>query len=153
MSTQEDNFTYWRRLEEEGKKIIDRIVGIVYEFVGILRRIGIPYVEPHFFPFDTRSVSIIFGEHPNMHSRYFSLSLEDINLNVQKKEVVLTIRTVRLSSWIGGRDQMPREGLVTHELDKYRNLSVHLDQLLTKLAEIYNSVRTHEICSFLPPIS
>ncbi|MEM4312182.1 MAG: hypothetical protein QXX95_07325 [Nitrososphaerales archaeon] len=153
--TGEDDFLYWIGASANPQilDLIKRIEGVLNEFVGLLQSKGIPYVESHVFPFDTRSASITFGGYGRERERYFSISLEDLNIS----ESSVQVGSVRVVTWVGSpehrvfRDEPFGRMEGSYGDIVYQQLSVGPEELLSLLRSIYNE-NIRESYNYLPQI-
>ncbi|MEM4290411.1 MAG: hypothetical protein QXQ48_09125 [Nitrososphaerota archaeon] len=156
--TEEDDFTYWHNLSKQPARanLIRRLEHILLEFLGLLKQKGITYVDYRMFPFDTKTVIILFGGYENNKERYFSISLEGFDLNRYGK---LYVGEARVTTWVGRPDyrvfkeeeKFGRKG-ETHGEIVESNIQVEsLDELISMLQGIYNRIKNQY--TDLPDIS
>ncbi len=103
-----DDFEYWLGLVQPGQeklfgKTFNMIKGAMQQFAGTLQELGFYDVELHFFPFDTRTIAITFGNLADIKDitymfRYFAITLEHLTIDVEKKISITT--DIRITTWL-----------------------------------------------------
>ncbi len=102
-----DDFEYWLELVQPGQeklfgKNFNMIKGAMQQFAGTLQELGFYDVELHFFPFDTRTIAITFGNLADIEDikymfRYFAITLEHL---VIKVKMPLITTDIRITTWL-----------------------------------------------------
>jgi len=139
----EDDFEYWTKLTDHGTDrgvaaIVTEIEKQLGAFTGKLMEedMGFRCTSYHIFPFDTRTIATVIGDHPR--SRYsFSISLEDIDINPGVGSII--IPTVRVYRWKGTCDDPNRDEL-SEIMRKELQALIKPYELIEVLRGIYNEI-------------
>jgi len=139
----EDDFEYWMKLTDHGKD--RRVVAIVTEIEKQLEAfterltkedMGFRCTSYHIFPFDTRTIATVIGDHPR--SQYsFSISFEDINMNLNV--VSINISLVHVYRWKGTCDD-PNRDEFSQIMRKELQAEIKPYELIKVLQHIYNEI-------------
>jgi len=139
----EDDFEYWMKLTDRGTD--RRVAAIVTEiekqlgaFTGRLTEedMGFRCASYHIFPFDTRTIAAVIGDHPR--SQYsFSISLEDIGINPGEGSII--IPAVHVYRWKGTCDD-PNRDEFSEITRKELQAVIKISGFMEVLRAIYNEI-------------
>jgi len=139
-----DNFEYWMKLTVRGtdRRRVTAIVRKIEKQLGVFtgrlteEDMGFRCTSYHIFPFDTRTIATVIGNHPR--SQYsFSISLEDININPGEGSII--IPTVRVYRWKGTCDD-PNRDEFSEIMRKELQALIKPYELIEVLRGIYNEI-------------
>jgi len=134
----DDDFEYWARLAGDKRvtRITREIERQVDRFAYDLEDVGFEYTSTHVFPFDKRTIGVMFGEHPE--SQYsFTISLEDIEIDPEKGAIRVPV--ARVYRWRGEPEDPERQDF-KEVLRKDLMVEVEPSKIGGLLRDIYNEV-------------
>ena len=138
-----DDFEYWVKLSEKKDKILGVVTLIEEQLQGFTKSMtekDFECVTYHIFPFDTRVISVVMGNHVN-NPRSFAISLEDIQILENGN---LSVPIIRVYSWMGNCDTPDRNDfkiVLEKKLEgNDREIKVLNYGLLNVLVQVYDEI-------------
>jgi len=135
---EEDDFEYWRRLagDKRARATVREVESRVEEFAHGLEEIGFGHTSAHIFPFEKRTIGVVFGGHPS--SQYsFTISLEGIGIDPKKGTIYVPV--ARVYRWVGNPEDPERHDF-REVLRKGLGVEVEPAKIPELLKGIYNEV-------------
>lgn len=107
------------------------------EFTKMLEKLGFRCASYHIFPFDTETISVIFGGFDKLE-RSFTISLEDIQI---LNDDNLVVKEISVYSWKGDCDNPDRDDFrIELEIKEKRKININNNDLLMELEQIYKDL-------------